>query len=120
MRSGWARATGAPFPLELSPRGDVVRYAMSATGERLTSKAEAATLREFRADDRRRFFRGEDKRQVEAAIEEILSSGRPVAGYQSSSDQAGSVFLFLRRGIRLYAGGRIPIAFEVVFGTGDC
>ena len=105
---GLGTATGAPFPLELSPRGDVIRYAVSASGERLRSKAEATTLRELARRTSARFFRGEDERQVEAAIEEILSSGRPVAGYQSYPIRRDLVFLFLRRGIRLYAGGRIP------------
>ncbi len=91
---GLGSATGAPFPLELSPRGDVVRYAVSASGERLRSKAEAATLREFATRTTGRFFRGEDERQVDAAIEEILSSGRPVAGYQSSPIQQDLYFYF--------------------------
>jgi hypothetical protein len=80
---GLGTATGAVFPLELSPRGDVIRYAISTTGERLRSRGEATTLRELSRRTSARFFRGEDDRQVEAAIEEILSSGRPVAGYQS-------------------------------------
>jgi Ca-activated chloride channel homolog len=81
---GLGTATGAPFPLEISPRGDIVRYAVSAEGERLSSKAEATTLRELARRTRARFFRGEDDRQVGAAIEEIVSGARPVAGYQSN------------------------------------
>lgn len=80
---GLGSATGAVFPLQLSPRGDVIRYAISSSGERLMSKAEAATLQQLARRTSARFFRGEDERQVEAAIDEILSSGRPVAGYQS-------------------------------------
>jgi Ca-activated chloride channel family protein len=91
---GLGTATGAAFPLELSPRGEVVRYAISASGERLRSKAEATTLREFARRTNARFFRGEDERQVDAAIEEILSRGRPVAGYQSSPVRRDLYFYF--------------------------
>src|SRR5688500_7050991 len=91
---GLGTATGAVFPLELSPRGEVIRYAVSATGERLTSKAVATTLRELARRTSARFFRGEDDRQVEAAIEEILSSGRPVVGYQSYPIRRDLYFYF--------------------------
>ena len=80
---GLGSATGAVFPLQLSPHGDIIRYAISSSGDRLTSKAEAATLQEVARRTSARFFRGEDERQVDAAIAEILSSGRPVSGYQS-------------------------------------
>ena len=91
---GLGTATGAAFPLELSTRGEIVRYAVSATGERLTSKAEATTLQELARVTSARFVRGEDGRQVEAAIEEILSSGRPVAGYQSNPIRRDLYFYF--------------------------
>ena len=91
---GLGTATGAVFPLELSPRGDVIRYALSASGERLRSKAEATTLRAFARRTGARFFRGEDDRQVQAAIDEILSSGRPVAGYQSYPVRRDLYFYF--------------------------
>jgi hypothetical protein len=67
---------------------------VSATGERLRSKAEATTLRELARRTSARFFRGEDDRQVEAALEEILSSGRPVAGYQSYPIRRDLYFYF--------------------------
>jgi Ca-activated chloride channel family protein len=91
---GLGTATGAPFPLELSARGDVIRYAVSASGERLRSKAEATTLRELARRTGARFVRGEDEGQVQAAIEEILSSGRPVAGYQSYPVRRDLYFYF--------------------------
>jgi hypothetical protein len=56
--------------------------------------AEATTLRELARRTSARFFRGEDDRQVEAAIEEILSSGRPVAGYQSYPIRRDLYFYF--------------------------
>lgn len=91
---GLGTATGAVFPLELSPRGEVIRYAIDAAGERLRSRAEATTLRELARRTGARFFRGEDDRQVAAAIEEILSSGRPVAGYQSNPIRRDLYFHF--------------------------
>ena len=91
---GLGTATGAVFPLALSARGEVIRYALSGSGERLRSRAEATTLRELARRTSARFFRGEDDRQVEAAIEEILSSGRPVAGYQSSPIRQDLYFYF--------------------------
>jgi len=91
---GLGTATGATIPLELSPRGEVVRYAVSASGDRLTSKAQAATLRELARRTSARFFHGEDDRQVAEAIDEILSSGRPVAGYQSSPIRRDLYFYF--------------------------
>lgn len=91
---GLGTPTGAVFPLARTVRGEVVRYALSGTGERLTSKAAATTLRELARRTSGRFFRGEDDRQVAAAIEEILSSGRPVAGYQSSAIRQDLYFYF--------------------------
>ena len=41
-----------------------------------------------------RFYRGEDNRQVQAAIDEILSNGRPVGGYQSSPVRRDLYFYF--------------------------
>lgn len=80
---GLGTASGAFFPLQLSSRGEVVRYATTETGERLTSKAQNKTLRELAERTGARFFRGEDDRQVQAAIDEILTSGRPIGGYQA-------------------------------------
>ena len=51
-------------------------------------------MREFARRTSARFFRGEDDRQIEAAIEEILSSGRPVAGYQSNPISRDLYFYF--------------------------
>jgi Ca-activated chloride channel family protein len=91
---GLGTASGAAFPLQLSPRGDVIRYAVSGSGERLTSRAQATTLREVARRTSARFFRGEDDRQVDAAIEEMLSTGRPVAGYQSNPITRDLYFYF--------------------------
>jgi hypothetical protein len=80
---GLGTANGAYFPLELSTRGEVVRWATTASGERLMSKAQARTLRALAERSGARFFRGEDDRQVEAAIDEILTTGRPIGGYRA-------------------------------------
>ena len=80
---GLGSATGASIPLRLSPRGEVLQYATAFTGERIISKAQANTLRTVAERTGARFFRGEDERQVQAAVEEILTTGRPVDGYQA-------------------------------------
>ncbi len=82
---GLGTANGAVFPLRLSPRGEVLRYATTKTGERITSKAQATTLHEIAERTGARFVRGEDERQVQAGIDEIMKSGRPVGGYQAYS-----------------------------------
>lgn len=41
------------------------------------------------------FFRGEDNRQVDQALEEILETGRPVAGYQANPVRKNLYFHFL-------------------------
>ena len=82
------------FPFELSPRGEVHQLRASGSGERLRSKAQATTLRELARRTGARFFRGEDDRQVQAAIDEILSSGRPVAGYQAYPIRRDLYFYF--------------------------
>jgi Ca-activated chloride channel family protein len=80
---GLGTSSGAPFPLRRSGRGDVIEYAITQTGDRVMSKAQARTLLEIARRTGGRFFRGEDNRQVQTAVDEILSSGRPVGGYQA-------------------------------------
>jgi Ca-activated chloride channel family protein len=80
---GLGTAAGASFPLVLSPSGEVLRYATSLSGERLISKAQARTLRDFAQRTAAGFYRGEDNRQIQAAIDEVLTRGRPVAGYRA-------------------------------------
>jgi Ca-activated chloride channel family protein len=80
---GLGTASGAPFPLMRSPRGEVLQYALTQAGQRVVSKAQARTLAEIARRTGGRFSRGEDQRQVQDAIDEILSSGRPVGGYQA-------------------------------------
>lgn len=80
---GLGSANGAPFPLRLTRGGDIDIYATDAAGVRLVSKAHARTLREIADRGGGRFYRGEDDRQVQLAVDQILTSGRPVAGYHA-------------------------------------
>ena len=91
---GLGSATGAVFPLVLSPRGEVIQYALNSRGERLLTKAQSTTLRTVADRTGGRFFRGEDNRQVQFAIDEILSTGRPVGGYQSFPVRRDLYFYF--------------------------
>jgi Ca-activated chloride channel family protein len=80
---GLGSAGGAVFPLLRSPRGEVVQYALSSSGQRLRSRAQATTMYTLADRTGARFYRGEDDRQVQTAINDILVAGRPVSGYQS-------------------------------------
>jgi Ca-activated chloride channel family protein len=91
---GLGSASGAVFPLVLSPRGEVIQYALNSRGERLLTKAQSTTLRTVADRTGGRFFRGEDSRQVQLAIDEILSTGRPVGGYQSFPVRRDLYFYF--------------------------
>jgi Ca-activated chloride channel family protein len=91
---GVGTATGAPVPLQMSGK-EIVKYATLLTGERLISRAQARTMRDVAERTGGRFFRGEDKRQVEAAIDDILVSGRPLAGYQAMPRRQDLYFYFL-------------------------
>lgn len=92
---GLGTANGTYFPLLLTPSGEVLKWATSMTGERLVSKAQARTLREVAERTGARFYRGEDNRQVQAAIEEILVNGRPLAGYEANPTRQDLFFHFL-------------------------
>jgi Ca-activated chloride channel family protein len=92
---GLGTATGASFPLTIAPSGDVLKYATSRTGERIISKAQARTLRDFAERTAARFYRGEDNRQIQAAIDEVLTTGRPVAGYRTEPVRHELYFHFL-------------------------
>jgi Ca-activated chloride channel homolog len=92
---GLGSATGAPFPIVRTPTGDVVKYATLSSGQRLTSRAQARTLRDVAERTGAHFFRGEDSRQVQAAIDEILIKGRPLGGYQTNPTRQDLYFHFL-------------------------
>lgn len=92
---GLGTANGAFFPLLMAPGGEVLKYATAKTGERIKTKAQVRTFREIADKTGARFFRGEDNRQVQAAIDGILASGRPVAGYQANPIRRDLYFHFL-------------------------
>lgn len=101
---GLGSATGAYIPLKMTG-GEVVKYATAITGERIVTRAQARTLRDLAERTGARFFRGEDNRQVEQAIDEILFSGRPVAGYQAYPTRQDLFFYFLAAGFLLMLVG---------------
>ena len=80
---GLGTASGAYVPLVMS-RGQVVKYLTREGGARIVSRAQAKTMREVSERTGGSFFRGEDNRQVDRALEEILFQGRPIAGYQAN------------------------------------
>jgi Ca-activated chloride channel family protein len=92
---GLGTATGAYFPLARAPGGEVLKYATSRNGERIISKAQARTLRDVAERTAARFYRGEDDRQVDAAIDEVLTTGRPVGGYRADPIKQDLYFYFL-------------------------
>jgi Ca-activated chloride channel family protein len=92
---GLGTATGAYFPLVMAPGGEVLKYATLRTGERIRTKAQARTLRDLAERTGARFYRGEDSRQVQAAVDELLTTGRPVSGYQANPVKQDLYFYFL-------------------------
>jgi Ca-activated chloride channel family protein len=102
---GLGTASGSYIPLLMSPEGEVMQYATALTGERIISKAQARTLRDLAERTGARFFRGEDNRQVNQAIDEMLINGRPVAGYQANPTRQDLFFYFLAAGFLFLLGG---------------
>lgn len=80
---GLGSASGAYVPLVMS-RGQVVKYLTREGGARIVSAAQAKTLREIAERTGAAFYRGEDERQLDRALDEILVQGRPIAGYQAN------------------------------------
>jgi Ca-activated chloride channel family protein len=81
---GLGSASGAYVPLQMSRGGQVVKYLTREGGARIVSQAQAATMREISERTGAGFFRGEDERQVDRALDDILVQGRPIAGYQAN------------------------------------
>ena len=81
---GLGSASGAYVPLQLSAGGQVVKYLTREGGARIVSQAQAQTMREISDRTGATFFRGEDERQVDRALDDILIQGRPIAGYQAN------------------------------------
>jgi Ca-activated chloride channel family protein len=81
---GLGSASGAYVPLQMSRGGQVVKYLTREGGARIVSQAQAATMREIAERTGASFFRGEDERQVDRALDDILVQGRPISGYQAN------------------------------------
>jgi len=102
---GLGTSNGAYFPLVLAPGGEVLKWATSMAGERLKTKAQARTLRDLAERTGARFYRGEDNRQLDTAIDELLVSGRPLAGYQANPIRQDLFFYFLSAAFLCMLGG---------------
>jgi len=80
---GLGSASGAYVPLMLS-RGQVVKYLTREGGARIVSRAEQKTMRDIAERTGGSFYRGEDDRAIDRALDEILVQGRPIAGYSAN------------------------------------
>jgi|SRR5579885_2742709 len=94
---GLGSQNGAPVPLVMTGglNGQVVKYLTREGGTRLYSHAEMRTMREISEKTGGRFFRGESDKQVDQAMEEILFTGRPVAGFESNPVRKDLYLYFL-------------------------
>ncbi len=94
---GLGTANGSYVPLEMAGglNGQVVKYLQREGGARLVSHAEMRTMRDISEKTGGRFYRGENDRQVDQAIDEILLSARPVSGFQSNSVRKDLYMYFL-------------------------
>jgi Ca-activated chloride channel family protein len=92
---GLGTATGASFPLAMTSSGEVLRYATSRSGEQIKTRAQSRTLRDLAEATGAHFYRGEDNRQVQAAIDEVLTTGRQVGGYRADPVKHDLYFYFL-------------------------
>ena len=75
--------------------GQVVKYLERDGGTRLVSRAEMKTMRDISERSGGRFFRGENDKQVDEAMEEILFKARPVSGFQSNPVRKDLYMYFL-------------------------
>jgi len=91
---GLGTASGAYVPLIMS-RGEVIKYLTREGGSRIISRAADRTMRDVAERTQGRFYRGEDNSQVDAALEEILFTGRPVSGFQANPVRKDLYFYFL-------------------------
>jgi Ca-activated chloride channel homolog len=84
---GLGTANGAYVPQEMAGglNGKVLEYYRKADGVRLVSEAQVRTMIEISDKTGGRFVRGERDDQVNQLVDEILLSGRPVAGFESKA-----------------------------------
>ena len=94
---GLGTANGSYVPLIMTGglKGQVVQYLQREGGTRLISHAEMGTMRDISDRTGGRFTRGENARAVDAAIDEILVTGRPIGGIQANSVRKDLFLYFL-------------------------
>ena len=94
---GLGTSNGAYVPLVMTGglNGQVVQYLQHPGGARLISHAETKTMREISDRTGGKFFRSENDKLVDQAMEEILFSGRPVSGFESNSVRKDLYIYFL-------------------------
>src|SRR6266704_4781154 len=75
---GLGTANGSYVPMEMAGglNGQVVNYLYRSSGSRMVSRAEMKTMREISERTGGRFYRAESDKQVDAAADEILFTGR--------------------------------------------
>ena len=114
---GLGSASGAYVPLQMS-RGQVVKYLTREGGARIVSQAQAQTMREIADRTGASFFRGEDERQVDRALDDILVQGRPIAGYQANPVRRDLYEHFLKAAFVSLIGGVFGVIYAVGTGLG--
>ena len=94
---GLGSSNGAYVPVVMSGgvHGEVIKYITRGEGSRVISRAEDRTMRDIAERTGARFYRGENSTQVQQGIDDILVSGRPVAGYQANPIRMDLYFYFL-------------------------
>src|SRR5262249_46111025 len=94
---GLGTANGGYVPMEMAGglNGTVVNYLYRTSGARMVSRAEMKTMRQISERTGGRFYRAESDKQVDAAAEEILFTGRPVLGYEASAVRKDLYIYFL-------------------------
>ena len=94
---GLGTANGAYVPMEMAGglNGQVVNYLYRTSGARMVSRAEMKTMREISERTGGRFYRAESDKQVDAAADEILFTGRPVSGFEASAVRKDLYIYFL-------------------------
>ena len=104
---GLGTANGAYVPMELAGglNGQVVSYLQRSSGSRMISRAEMKTMREISERTGGRFYRAESDKQVDAAADEILFTGRPVSGFEASAVRKDLYIYFLMGAFACLLGG---------------
>ena len=104
---GLGTANGSYVPMEMAGglNGQVVKYLQRSGGSRFVSHAEVRTMREISERTGGRFFRGENDKQVDQAVEDILYTARPVSGFQSNAIRKDLYIYFLIGAFACLLGG---------------